>query len=262
MVGATIETFLLALVLAVNYNQQRQQIFDGQEAALGKEREMRKAQEGIFELQKSTENALEYSVQERTLELQIALRELSETNKELAEKNTLDALTGIRNRSYFDKKYLAEIRRSRRERTQLSVAMIDIDNFKQVNDKHGHLVGDDCIRFVAQVLKDALKRPSDDVCRYGGEEFALIMPSTDLVGAQNLVEQARQQIQRTPVFSAEVQINLTISAGVCTGIIEPAHPEDILIASADLQLYKAKHGGRNRLCGAQLPLSLDETIGQ
>jgi diguanylate cyclase (GGDEF)-like protein len=72
------------------------------------------------------------------------------------------------------------VRRSRRERTQLFVVMIDIDHFKSVNDQYGHFIGDECIRGVASTFKNALKRPSDDVCRYGGEEFALILPSTDL----------------------------------------------------------------------------------
>lgn len=261
MVGATIETFLLALILAVNYNQTRQQMFDAQEAALGKERDIRKTQENMIELQKTSKHALEYSVQERTLELQIALRELSETNKELAKKNTLDALTDIRNRSYFDKKYLAEVRRSRRERTELSVAMIDIDNFKQVNDIHGHLVGDDCIKFVAQTLQNVLKRPSDDVCRYGGDEFSLIMPSTDPAGATALVEQVRLEIESTPVTSATNKIHLTISAGICSGVIESGRAEDVLIACADQQLYKAKNGGRNQVCSAQLPRQLAATIG-
>lgn len=262
MVGATIETFLLALILAVNYNQTRQQMFDAQEAALGKERDIRKTQENMIELQKTSKHALEYSVQERTLELQIALRELSETNKELAEKNTLDALTDIRNRSYFDKKYLAEVRRSRRERTELSVAMIDIDNFKRVNDKHGHLVGDDCIKFVAQTLQNVLKRPSDDACRYGGDEFSLIMPSTDPAGATALVEQVRLEIESTPVTSATNKIYLTISAGICSGVIESGQAEDVLIACADQQLYKAKNGGRNQVCSAQLPRHLAATIGK
>jgi diguanylate cyclase (GGDEF)-like protein len=253
MVGATIETLLLALVLAVNYNQTREQMFDAQEVALGKEREMRKAQAGMLELQKAHKHALEYRVQERTLELQIALRELSETNKELAEKNTIDALTNIRNRSYFDKKYLVEVRRSRREKTELSVVMIDIDNFKQINDKYGHLVGDDCIKFVAQTLHNVLKRPSDDVCRFGGEEFTLIMPSTYLAGARSLVEKVRLEIERTPVTYTSSQVFLTISAGICSGVIKSGQAENGHIACADQQLYKAKNRGRNQVCSTQLP---------
>jgi diguanylate cyclase (GGDEF)-like protein len=205
-------------------------------------------------LQENATEDLEYKVQERTLELEIALRELSETNHELQEKNTLDALTGIRNRSYFDKKYQAEVRRSRREKTQLSIVMMDIDHFKNVNDQYGHLVGDECIKSVAQTLNNALKRPSDDVCRYGGEEFALILPSTDLEGALVLVEQLRAEIEKTTIQADDVSINITISAGVGTAIADLNQPEDNILALADKQLYTAKNAGRNNVQGSHLDI--------
>jgi diguanylate cyclase (GGDEF)-like protein len=251
MIGASIETSLLALVLALSYSQQRQDNFGAQEIALSIEKEARKTQNEMLDLQKSAKQKLEYSVQERTLELQIALRELSATNRELEEKNTLDALTGIRNRRYFDKKYTAEIRRSRRQHTELSVVMVDIDHFKKVNDEYGHLVGDECIKFVANTLQNALKRPSDDVCRYGGEEFALILPSTDLEGARSLIERVRQRIQDKPIVTGKLTINLSISAGIATAIVEPHQAEDTLLAFADQQLYLAKKAGRNRVRAAQ-----------
>ena len=99
-----------------------------------KERMARQAQDEMLKVKEEAQDELEYKVQERTLELEIALRELSETNRELEKKNTTDALTDIRNRHYFDKKYLAEVRRSRREQTELTVAMIDVDHFKSIND--------------------------------------------------------------------------------------------------------------------------------
>jgi diguanylate cyclase (GGDEF)-like protein len=245
MLGVIIETFLLALMLALNVNHQRRQLFKAQKDALHKEQEMRAVQDKVLAQQNNAQEELEYSVQERTLELEIALRELSEINRELEEKNTLDALTGIRNRRYFNKKYIAEVRRSRRERTELVVAMIDIDHFKKVNDEYGHLVGDDCIKFVAERLKKSLKRPSDDVCRYGGEEFSVILPSTDILGAQALLEQFRLEIQNTPVYSAGVAINLTVSIGLASAIMDPQQNEDVLIGFADQLLYQAKNNGRN-----------------
>ena len=254
MLGAAIETIMLALILAISHDQQRQTLLDTQSALLTKEKQAQHAQKDLLALQENTTEDLEYKVQERTLELEIALRELSETNRELQEKNTLDALTGIRNRSYFDKKYQAEIRRSRREKTQLSVVMMDIDHFKKVNDQYGHLVGDECIKTVAYTLQKSLKRPSDAVCRYGGEEFALILPSTDLEGAILLVERLRAEIEKISIQIEDTSVNITISAGIGTAIADLNHPEDIILALADKQLYAAKNAGRNNVQGSHLDL--------
>jgi diguanylate cyclase (GGDEF)-like protein len=252
MLGAGIETVFLAFILAISHNQHRQALEESQAVLLNKERQVQNAQKDMLALQESATEDLEYKVQERTLELEVALRELSDTNRELQEKNTLDALTGIRNRSYFDRKYQAEVRRSRREHTQLSVVMMDIDHFKNVNDQYGHLVGDECIKSVAHTLKKALRRPSDDVCRYGGEEFALILPSTDLEGALVLTERLRAQIENTSIQAEGVSINITISAGIGTAIADLNQPEDILLALADKQLYVAKNAGRNNVQGSYL----------
>jgi diguanylate cyclase (GGDEF)-like protein len=254
MLCAGTETILLALILAISHNQQRQTLLDTQVELLNQERRTQHTQQVMLALQENTTEELEYKVQERTLELEVALRELSDTNRELNEKNTLDALTGIRNRRYFNKKYQAEIRRSRRERTQLSVVMIDIDHFKHVNDRYGHLVGDECIRAVARILKNALKRSSDDVCRYGGEEFALILPCTDLEGALILVEQLRVKIEKTNIHADDASVNITISAGIGTAVADFTQPEDNILALADKQLYAAKNAGRNNVQGSHLDL--------
>lgn len=260
MLGATIETFLLALVMALSYNQQRQDSFDAQELALSKERQVRAAQEKLLMLQEEAKEELEYKVQERTLELEITLRELSESNRELEEKNTLDSLTGIRNRRHFDKKYQAEVRRSRREHTELSVVILDIDHFKKINDEYGHLVGDECIKAVARIMAEHVKRPSDDVCRYGGEEFTFILPNTDQAGASQLVECVRAKIENTPIASAGGNINMTISAGICTGVMRPEQQENALLDAADQCLYQAKKAGRNRVCATYLPV--DKVVNQ
>lgn len=244
MLGASIETVLLAMVLAINYDQQRRTLFEAQAQSLDQERQLREAQE-------QAQEELEYKVQERTLELEIALRELSETNRELEERNTLDALTGIRNRRYFDRKYQAEVRRSRREQSCLTVAMIDIDHFKQLNDTYGHLVGDECIRAVAEVLRAQLRRPADDVCRYGGEEFAMLMPNTDIEGACMLLESIREKLQGMAIPTPAGEIRLTISIGVASAVIAFDAHDMQLLERADKALYAAKQAGRNRLCRDQ-----------
>lgn len=246
--GATVETFLLALALALSYSHQRQELFETQELALQKERLAREAQENIVLVEEQAREDLEYKVEERTLELNIALRELSETNRELEKKNTMDSLTGIRNRHYFDKKYTAEVRRSRREQTTLSIVMIDIDHFKSINDQYGHLVGDECIRHVANIIKQGLKRPSDDACRYGGEEFSLILPNTDEEGARLLTEAMREKIESHPVTTLSGSIKLTVSAGIFSNVIKSIQDESQLLECADKALYQAKNQGRNRVC--------------
>lgn len=255
MLSVGIESVLLTLILGIKHNQQILTLLSTQTELLEQGQLAQRAQKNMLALQENTTEALEYKVQERTLELQIALRELSDTNRELQEKSTLDALTGIRNRHYFDKKYQAEIRKSRREKTQLSVVMVDIDHFKNVNDQYGHLVGDKCIKMVAHILEKSLKRPCDDVCRYGGDEFALILPNTDLEGAAVLVEQLRNEIEKTSIQADDLPINITISAGIGTAIVDLNQPEDNILALADRQLYIAKNTGRNNVQASRINIS-------
>jgi diguanylate cyclase (GGDEF)-like protein len=197
--------------------------------------------------QRETAERLEDSIQSRTLELQVALTELAEKNRALEEQNTLDALSGVRNRAYFDKKIQAEMKRSRREQRPLALVMLDIDHFKQINDQHGHLAGDAVIRGVAQRIQALLKRSSDHICRYGGEEFALILPNTDAEGVVALAEQIRQAIADTP-FDTEIgALGVQISAGCYAVVAEPGMVSADYIQAADRALYQAKHQGRNQV---------------
>lgn len=252
MLGAAIETFMLAFALAIAYGSQRDEQFRTQELALVQARLEKEAQVEALQLKEDAQEELEYKVQERTLELEIALRELSETNNELEQQTLTDSLTGIRNRKHFDKKYQQEIRRCRRERTQLSIVMLDIDHFKTINDTHGHVAGDEVIKEVAQVLKQNLKRTTDDACRYGGEEFALILPNTELEGAMQVAESVRKQVASLNIDIDGTPLNITLSAGVSTTIVTTNEDEKNLLEQADKALYQAKRNGRNRVEGEQL----------
>jgi diguanylate cyclase (GGDEF)-like protein len=132
--------------------------------------------------------------------------------------------------------------------------MMDIDYFKNVNDQYGHLTGDECIKTVAHTLEKALKRSSDELCRYGGEEFALILPSTGLEGALVLVEHLRAEIEKISIQVKNGSVNITISAGIGSAIANINQPEDIILALADEQLYAAKNAGRNNVQGSQLEI--------
>ena len=190
---------------------------------------------------------LEYSMGERNLELEITLRELSEKNAELQKLSAIDTLTGLMNRRFFDKQIIAECRRSRRELTPLSIAMLDIDFFKKINDNYGHLGGDHCLQAFAKVLKETFKRPSDIISRYGGEEFVLILPNTSQEGLQFVLEKVRQNVEKEIIMFEGNKIPITVSIGGYSKIVNTNDDKDSLVAKADKHLYHAKETGRNRV---------------
>lgn len=211
-----------------------------------------KAKEELLRIQQENQEQLESNVQERTIELNIALQELEEANHELREKNTLDELTGLYNRRFYDQKILAEFRRSRRNLTPLSLIVVDIDHFKNVNDSYGHLAGDKCLVKVAEAIKLLLQRSGDVGCRYGGEEFCLILPETDQEGAIALAEDIREKIQAQDITINDNVISLSASCGVSTYTQEKNKvPEDIF-SSADRALYQAKQAGRNQVKSCEI----------
>lgn len=158
----------------------------------------------------------------------------------------LDGLTGIFNRRHFEKQIAAELERTSRYETRFSVVMIDIDHFKKLNDEFGHLLGDEVLRQVSSIFQQQLRKV-DVVCRYGGEEFAILVPQTVGTHAINIAEKLRRKIE-TYLFPG-VPRRVTISAGVAEC---PAHgtTRDELVAAADAALYAAKQQGRNQVRAA------------
>lgn len=189
---------------------------------------------------------LNYRLGERNLELEIALRELSDRNQELERLSAIDSLTGLMNRRYFDKRMLAETRRSKREQTPLGIALLDIDHFKKINDKYGHLCGDHCLKEFSKILQDEIKRPSDTISRYGGEEFVMILPNTDQDGVYQLLERIRARLEKTVIYFEVNQFVMTVSIGGCSRIVENDSENISLIGFVDNLLYKAKESGRNK----------------
>lgn len=198
-------------------------------------------------LQEQSHAELESLVDERTFELQVTLRELEEKNQALELLNMEDALTGVKNRRFFDKKIIMELRRSRREKTPLTIIMFDIDNFKLINDTYGHLTGDQVIKATADLIKDHLKRPLDEIARYGGEEFVVLLPNTPSEGAIDIAQRIRHAIQNNPVNVAGTYIQFTISAGMYTSVVDDINDPDFFTECADKALYYAKQHGRNQV---------------
>ena len=165
-------------------------------------------------------------------------------------QNVTDPLTGIFNRQFLGRRLGEEILRAKRYGHPLSVFLLDIDNFKSVNDTHGRRVGDAVLKKIAKIVADAL-RESDVVSRYGGEEIFAILPNTDEAGAALLAERLRHSIEETEMVSSAgtrdgKSVSVTVSVGVA-GLGPAEFAVDGLIATADEALYRAKNGGRNRV---------------
>jgi len=158
----------------------------------------------------------------------------------------IDGLTGILSRRYFLERFKEELKRSRQFKYSFAFLMVDLDRFKEYNDRYGHLVGDVILKEVAKIMKDSL-RQIDLVCRYGGEEFSIILTETDRVGAMFAAERIRQSIETRHIRAYDEDLRVTISVGIS---VFPSHGRDTheLIDKADEALYQAKQAGRNKVC--------------
>ncbi|MBU0936156.1 MAG: diguanylate cyclase [Spirochaetes bacterium] len=183
-------------------------------------------------------------------------QDLELANIRLEEKASIDPLTGLANRRRFDEHIDHELRRMSRLYRQsqpeffTSILLCDLDHFKLYNDYYGHQAGDECLRTVADLLRSCLHRPGDMACRYGGEEFVIILPGTGLDGAQAVAERLMQTLchQALPHADSPTAPQVTISIGVAgTNDCESREALELAIARADSALYQAKRNGRNRL---------------
>lgn len=181
-------------------------------------------------------------------------RKVESNIQELQRLSSVDGLTGLNNRRQFDLSLQSEWQRAQRDSEELSLLMVDIDYFKQYNDKYGHLGGDDCLRMVSALMREAVHRPSDLVARYGGEEFAILLPDTPSQGAQHLALKIAAELAQLkyPHASSPLDGFLTLSIGCATCRPKPGCLADMLVATADKALYKAKAMGRNRLMVAAI----------
>jgi diguanylate cyclase (GGDEF)-like protein len=172
--------------------------------------------------------------------------ELKSANEKLRHAAFHDSLTGLYNRQYFKEAIEREILRSDRYGHPLSLVLLDLDQFKTVNDTYGHHCGDVVLKTVGQMIVNGTRR-SDIVVRYGGEEFAILLPETALANAVTKAEACRALIGATQMEADGHRVRLTISAGVATW--NPAQPvtADELIKAADQALYLSKRQGRNRI---------------
>ncbi|WP_324125588.1 sensor domain-containing diguanylate cyclase [Marinobacter sp. F4218] len=239
-VGSALGVILLSIALADRLDREKKRAFQAQQRLLREERKARMAQEKSLQVQREANTLLEERVHART-------RDLESLNEQLLELSATDALTGLKNRGYFDRTFQSAVVRAFRYQEQLSLLVLDIDHFKKFNDTYGHLVGDDCLKMVAQCVRQHVTRPQDLAARYGGEEFVVLLPDTPVDGAIRVAERIRAEIEGSAFRVSGEVLHLTVSAGVCSVSPLKADATKDIFNWADEALYEAKGQGRNRV---------------
>jgi len=197
---------------------------------------------------------LESKVKDRTKELTIAKDDLSNAFKELELLAITDSLTGLANRRHFDNLMNIEWQRGIRDEKPISLVFFDIDYFKQFNDSYGHIIGDNCLKQISTMLLESTiaKRLGDLVCRYGGEEFIVLLPASDLIYAKVVADNIKQHIEMLCIPHNKTKLidtcYVTVSVGYACEIDLKNNNASSLIQKADEALYKAKNSGRNNVC--------------
>jgi diguanylate cyclase (GGDEF)-like protein len=205
--------------------------------------------EKLLDIEQNARTQLEQKVHERTAQLRSTMRELEQANRQLAALSLNDSLTGLHNRRHMDNLLPELCAEARRTGHHLTLALLDADHFKSVNDQWGHDFGDDCLKHIASVLSRHMKRPRDVAIRFGGEEFALLLPGTEAEGAYRLCQRILEDMEHSVIKAENGEpVTLTLSAGTAT--LLPDEDARELFRRADEALYTAKSSGRNQTCQA------------
>ncbi len=177
--------------------------------------------------------------------------ELQSHKEKLAQMSYVDGLTSLANRRRFNEFLEAEWNRAVRSGSPLSLIILDIDFFKQFNDHYGHSAGDECLVNVARALSNCIKRSGDLVARFGGEEFAVVLPDTDFSGAKCTAEQIQTSTRDLAIAHeySHIAPHITVSSGIASCVPAEKNTHMELLEAADKQLYAAKEAGRNQFCG-------------
>jgi diguanylate cyclase (GGDEF)-like protein len=224
-IGSALEMLLLSIALSYRY------------ASLRNENERIAAE---------AHQQLERKVAQRTQEVRSALMQLEDAHRRLRDSSRRDGLTGLYNRSHFHESFETLLQEGRDQTRPVSLLMIDLDHFKSINDRYGHLVGDDCLRWAAQRIGQALRAHETSVlARFGGEEFVVVLPGHDLHSAVNVAESLRGRLVEEPCVSGPHRLRVSASIGVHTVDAGSETDSDAALSVADQALYAAKANGRD-----------------
>ncbi len=204
------------------------------------QQESTQAQQELLHSQIRLTEQLDNLVRQRT-------EELERVNQRLQDLNKVDELTSLYNRRHLNEVFPNEYRKAYRENSPISLLILDIDYFKKINDRYGHTFGDLCLVNVAKVIQKNLHRPSDNAFRYGGEEFTILLPNTDIDGALIVAESVREAIARLLVWDEIYSTSMTVSVGIASEVPRELDGHEMMFKLADQRLYMAKANGRNQV---------------
>ena len=232
--GQLLQVLLFAFALSVRMAMEK-------ELRERAQRDTAHAQALLLETEREQNMRLDQEVKART-------QELREANARLEKISTTDSLTGLYNRRHFDEVLEREYDRGAREGKSLSLIMLDLDYFKNLNDSQGHAFGDEALRQTALRIQDVLNRPADMAFRYGGEEFVILLPDTEASAAHILARQIWTAMRSEPIVMKDQTVRLTISIGIAATMPDKDNSYYTLLKRADEKLYQAKNEGRDRIC--------------
>jgi len=263
--GVVIGGIILFIGLTIFLTRRANRIVDALKIFTSGDRKVKLKIKGHDELASISDsiNTMFNVIREKEKIIQNKTAELEKANYELAEYAVTDALTGIYNRGFFDTSLPQELNRASRDKTSLTLLMCDIDYFKLLNDTLGHQAGDKCLINVANIMKLTFSRGGDISTRYGGEEFAIILPNTDEKQAKLCAERLLQSVWNQNIShpASKIADRLTLSIGLATytpnETIKLIPKADDLVKDADRALYLAKQNGRNRF---EVKVALEEVI--
>lgn len=245
--GLGVGNVLVTTAIAARVRRERREKALAMHQALQLSQEVAQLTREKEQLQHSASLHLEQQVEEKTQALNLMLENLQKSNRRLQKDSLSDALTGLGNRRFLDTVFSETVQQCIRHRSPLGILVIDADHFKKINDTYGHLAGDECLRKIATVLQKYCRRNLDTLVRYGGEEFVMLLPATDLEGVMKVAESIRHHVQYAQFWFDDKRVPVTVSLGAHVGI-PPLHATpDNLMHKADEALYLAKRNGRNRV---------------
>ncbi|WP_462383194.1 sensor domain-containing diguanylate cyclase [Pseudomonas sp. Marseille-QA0892] len=247
--GFTVEFLVLSIGLAQRINRERAARLRAQREALFASEQLGLERLAVLRAEQDANIRLEQRVQERTRALNASNQALAAANAMLSDLSQRDALTGLFNRRHFDAMFDAAVSAAS-DTSHISVALLDIDHFKRVNDTYGHTVGDYCIVSVADVLRRYTQRSGECAARFGGEEFILMFNNLTESALRSTCERIRREIEALQIDADGAAVRFTVSIGAICARPAPMIPRERYSRSADEALYRAKAEGRNRVCMA------------